>query len=174
MEVDGFDGGYKTIGSKRLKSYEVDYDSLSQEQIEKTMRGEIEYISGLCGVDVSILDKQPHCVTTLTHILYIHSKTLRVCYSDTLTGTARSSWTSIWITRTSSRPMLVYRHRRNLRPPRRRPNPGRGPEGRFDERPRSHRNRARQRRLLNGSVLQWRSHTCVPSAVMTILRKPVH
>ena len=35
MEVDGFDGGYKTIGSKRLKSYEVDYDSLSQEQIEK-------------------------------------------------------------------------------------------------------------------------------------------
>ncbi|KAI0088086.1 hypothetical protein BDY19DRAFT_1072510 [Irpex rosettiformis] len=54
MEVDGFDNGYKTIGNKRLKSYEVDYEPLSQKQIEDTMKNEIDYISGLCGVDADV------------------------------------------------------------------------------------------------------------------------
>ena len=172
MEVDGFDSSYKTVGNRRLKLYEVEHRSLSQKQIEDLMQQEVDYISGLCGVDVSTVGAWHQSLCS--HLCSVYSLMSQVYCFVTLTGTARSSWTSIWITRTSSRPMLVYRHRRNLRPPRRRQNPGRGPEGRFDERPRSHRNRARQRRLLNGSVLQWRSHTCVPSAAMTILRRPVH
>ncbi|KAI0798696.1 hypothetical protein BC629DRAFT_1734156 [Irpex lacteus] len=54
MEVDTFDNDYKLVGGKRLKSYEVDYSSLSQKQIEDKMKGEVDYISGLCGVDADV------------------------------------------------------------------------------------------------------------------------
>ena len=56
MDVDPFEGSLKAAGKGRLKPYEVEHDSLSQKQIEDLMRQEVDYISGLCGVDVSIVD----------------------------------------------------------------------------------------------------------------------
>lgn len=54
MDVDGFDGGYKSVGKSRLKPYEVEHDSMSQKQIEDLMKQEVDYISGLCGVEARI------------------------------------------------------------------------------------------------------------------------
>jgi len=56
MEVDAFDSSYKLAGKGRLKLYEVEHDSLSQKQIEDLMKQEVDYISGLCGVDSDVAD----------------------------------------------------------------------------------------------------------------------
>lgn len=65
MDVDPFDGGLKAAGKGRLKPYEVEHDSLSQKQIEDLMKQEVEYISGLCGVDVSITRQHLCCIEYL-------------------------------------------------------------------------------------------------------------
>ncbi len=55
MDVDTFDNDYKVPGKGKQKSYEVQYSSLSQADIEKMMQQDVENISGICGVDVSIV-----------------------------------------------------------------------------------------------------------------------
>ncbi|KAI0338229.1 hypothetical protein BDW22DRAFT_1363103 [Trametopsis cervina] len=54
MDVDGYDGGFKATGKGKLKTYEVEHDSLSQAQIKDLMKVEVDYISGLCGVNADI------------------------------------------------------------------------------------------------------------------------
>ena len=61
MDVDPFEGSFKTSGKGRLKLYEVEHESLSQHQVEDLMKQEVDYISGLCGVDVSIVDLRQFC-----------------------------------------------------------------------------------------------------------------
>lgn len=55
MDVDTFDNDYRVPGKGKQKSYEVQYSSLSQADIEKMMHQDVENISGICGVDVSIV-----------------------------------------------------------------------------------------------------------------------
>lgn len=174
MEVDTFDNDYKLVGGKRLKSYEVDYSSLSQKQIEDKMKGEVDYISGLCGVDVSIVMGDCSCdgINAAGRLMS------RAYCSDILTGTARSLWTSTWTTRMQlrARPEL-HRHlsQNPQRPPRHRRNLMQDRDGRHGERTLQTRlSRARQRRSLSGSVLRLRSPTCVQSAATTTLQKRVH
>ena len=54
MDVDTFELEYKVPGKGKAKVYEVDYESLSQRDVENMMRQDVENISGICGVDVSI------------------------------------------------------------------------------------------------------------------------
>lgn len=42
----------KSAAKGKLKSYEVDYDSLSQSEVEKHIRDDTEHICGILGVDV--------------------------------------------------------------------------------------------------------------------------
>ena len=44
-----------TLPAKETKSYEVDYDSFGQQDVEKLIDREVEHISGIFGVDVSRL-----------------------------------------------------------------------------------------------------------------------
>ena len=56
MDVDTFDAEYKISGKGKQKVYEVEFDSLTQADVEKMMRQDVEDISGIFGVDVSIAD----------------------------------------------------------------------------------------------------------------------
>ena len=58
MDVDTFDAEYKISGKGKQKVYEVEFDSLTQADVEKMMRQDVEDISGIFGVDVSITDPQ--------------------------------------------------------------------------------------------------------------------
>lgn len=42
-----------TLPAKEKKSYEVDYDSLGQQSVERHIAREVDHISGIFGVDVS-------------------------------------------------------------------------------------------------------------------------
>ncbi|THG97854.1 hypothetical protein EW026_g4229 [Hermanssonia centrifuga] len=54
MDVDAFDIDYRTSGKDKLKLYEVEYDPLSQRDVEKMMQQDVENISGIFGVDSNI------------------------------------------------------------------------------------------------------------------------
>lgn len=43
---------FKTAAKGKLKSYEVEYESLSQADVEKLIREDTEHICGILGVDV--------------------------------------------------------------------------------------------------------------------------
>lgn len=83
MELDPL-GDYNEGPSKR-KIYEVDYESLSQAEVEKQMQGDVDYITGLFGVTVSGLLS---CHTICAHICY--SRTSRLSCCGTAIGTRRS------------------------------------------------------------------------------------
>lgn len=53
MDVDAFDGDYRTSGKTKLKLYEVEFSSLSQADVEGMMKQEVESISGIFGVEAS-------------------------------------------------------------------------------------------------------------------------
>ena len=53
MDVDAFDTDYGLSRKGKGKLYEVDYDTLSQADIEKSMKEDVENISGIFSVDVS-------------------------------------------------------------------------------------------------------------------------
>ena len=46
---------FKVPPKDKKKSYEVEYDSLSQSKVEKTIADDVEYICGILGVEVSHL-----------------------------------------------------------------------------------------------------------------------
>jgi ariadne-1 len=55
MDLDAFN-----VSSKgKQKCYEVDYTTLSQQDVEALMREHIEHISGIFGVEASLLCIQP-------------------------------------------------------------------------------------------------------------------
>lgn len=55
MDMDAFGDDFKVIPKGKRKSYEIDYESLSQSAIEKLMQSDVEHICGIFGVDVSPL-----------------------------------------------------------------------------------------------------------------------
>jgi ariadne-1 len=50
--MDAFNDDFKVTNKGKLKSYEVEHESLSQLDVEKLMQVDIEHISGIFGVDV--------------------------------------------------------------------------------------------------------------------------
>ena len=52
MELDAFNEEFKSAGKGKLKSYQVEHDTLSQASVESLMKQDIEYTSSLCGLDV--------------------------------------------------------------------------------------------------------------------------
>ena len=59
MEMDSED--YKVASKGKLKSYEVEYESLSQTAVERLMQRDVDHICGILGVDVRLLP----CITVL-------------------------------------------------------------------------------------------------------------
>ena len=57
MEMDNED--YKVVSKGKLKSYEVEYESLSQSAVERLMQRDVDHICGILGVDV----RTPLCIT---------------------------------------------------------------------------------------------------------------
>ncbi|PPQ78849.1 hypothetical protein CVT24_002429 [Panaeolus cyanescens] len=53
VDMDTFGDDFKVSTKGKKKSYEVDYDSLSQQQVEKLMQKDVDHICGIFGVDVS-------------------------------------------------------------------------------------------------------------------------
>jgi ariadne-1 len=54
MDMDTFNDDFKVSGKGRRKSYEIEHEPLSQADVEKLMQTDVEHISGIFGVDVSI------------------------------------------------------------------------------------------------------------------------
>jgi hypothetical protein len=48
MDIDAFDGPIK----EKRKAYQVDFITLSKQDVEKAMDENIEYITGLFGIEV--------------------------------------------------------------------------------------------------------------------------
>ena len=65
MDVDTFDTEYKAPGKGKQKLYEVEFETLSQADVKKIMHQDVENISGICGVDVSIVTPSLLLVTCL-------------------------------------------------------------------------------------------------------------
>ncbi|KII92201.1 hypothetical protein PLICRDRAFT_36992 [Plicaturopsis crispa FD-325 SS-3] len=53
MDMDVFNDDFKVSNKGKHKSYEVDYDSLSQADVEARMQQDVEHISGIFGVDAA-------------------------------------------------------------------------------------------------------------------------
>jgi ariadne-1 len=53
MDMDNFGDDFKIPPKNNKKSYEVDYDSLSQQAIERLISKDVDHICGIFGVDVS-------------------------------------------------------------------------------------------------------------------------
>lgn len=55
MDMDNFGDDFKVNTKGKRKSYEVEYESLSQQAVEKLMQRDVDHICGIFGVDVSFL-----------------------------------------------------------------------------------------------------------------------
>jgi ariadne-1 len=53
MDMDAFNEDFKVSSKGKLKSYEIEYESLAQADVVKLMQVDIEHISGILGVDAS-------------------------------------------------------------------------------------------------------------------------
>jgi len=53
MDMDAFNDDFKVSSKGKQKSYEIDFESLTQAAVEKLMQSDVEHISGIFGVDVS-------------------------------------------------------------------------------------------------------------------------
>ena len=58
MEMDNED--YKVASKGKLKSYEVEYESLSQTAVERLMQRDVEHICGILFVNVRVPPCVPH------------------------------------------------------------------------------------------------------------------
>jgi len=54
MDMDNFGDDFKVTSKGRRKSYEVEYESLSQQAIERLIAKDVDHICGIFGVDVSL------------------------------------------------------------------------------------------------------------------------
>jgi ariadne-1 len=79
IDMDGDDFKVSTKGNK--KSYEVDYESLSQRSVEKLMQRDVDHICGIFGVEVC-LATFPH-FEWLSDLFHARSRILRVCCCGT-------------------------------------------------------------------------------------------
>ncbi|KAK0194863.1 hypothetical protein F5146DRAFT_950078 [Armillaria mellea] len=54
MDMDAYNEDFKVDTSSKRKSYEIEHESLSQSAVEKLMQREVEYITGILGVESSV------------------------------------------------------------------------------------------------------------------------
>ncbi|EGO00371.1 hypothetical protein SERLA73DRAFT_89338 [Serpula lacrymans var. lacrymans S7.3] len=54
MDMDAFNEDFKVPSKAMRKTYEIEYDTLTQTAVEKAMAADIEHISGIFGVDASV------------------------------------------------------------------------------------------------------------------------
>lgn len=52
--MDAFADDFKVPSNGKSKSYEINYDTLTQADVEKQMQADADHISGIFGVDVSL------------------------------------------------------------------------------------------------------------------------
>ena len=52
VEGDGFGDDFRVVSQSERKIYEVEHTSLSQPDVEKLMRSDVDHISGIFGVEV--------------------------------------------------------------------------------------------------------------------------
>jgi hypothetical protein len=53
MDMDNYGDDFKVAAKGKRKPYEVDYESLSQQAVEKLMQRDVDHICGIFGVEVS-------------------------------------------------------------------------------------------------------------------------
>lgn len=56
IDMDAYADDFKVIPKSKLKSYEIDYESLSQKAIAELMQSDVDHIIGIFGVDVSRIE----------------------------------------------------------------------------------------------------------------------
>jgi ariadne-1 len=49
-----YNDDFRVALKDKRKAYEIDHESFSQAQVELLMKQDIDHISGICGVDVSL------------------------------------------------------------------------------------------------------------------------
>jgi hypothetical protein len=54
MDMDMFNDDFKVPGKGKRKSYEIEHEPLRQADVEMLMQTDVEHISGIFGVDVSV------------------------------------------------------------------------------------------------------------------------
>jgi hypothetical protein len=95
MDIDAFDAPIK----EKQKSYQVEFATLSKHDVEKAMNENIEYITGIFGIEVRRVHGRSDPLVSL--IGFCSPKQPR--YScDISNGTRRSSRRSTWITQLAS------------------------------------------------------------------------
>lgn len=52
MDMDNYGDDFKVAAKTKRKPYEVEYESLSQQAVEKLMQRDVEHICGIFGVEV--------------------------------------------------------------------------------------------------------------------------
>ncbi len=52
MDMDAYNEDFKVDTGSKRKSYEIEYESLSQAAVETSMRHDIDHICGILGADV--------------------------------------------------------------------------------------------------------------------------
>jgi ariadne-1 len=67
MELDGFNDDFKVGAGSKRKAHEIEYASLSQQDVEQMMKADVDHICGILGVDVRVL-----FVYFVLYILYIY------------------------------------------------------------------------------------------------------
>lgn len=81
-EMMGSYDDFKITPKGKHKSYEVEYESLSQDAVEQLMSADVEHICGIFGVDVSHF-QQYRCARVLNPL----SEMQRCCSYDPCPGT---------------------------------------------------------------------------------------
>jgi ariadne-1 len=64
MDMDAFNDDFKVASKDKRKLYEIEYQSLSQPEVEKLMQQDVDHIIGIFGVDVCTTISSPTLFAT--------------------------------------------------------------------------------------------------------------
>lgn len=101
MDIDAFDVPVKG----KQKSYHVDFTTLSKTDVDRAMNENVEYITGIFGIEVREL--YGHSGARVSLIGTCSPKWLPFS-CDITSGTRKSSLKNTWITQPASTPRLVF------------------------------------------------------------------
>lgn len=59
MDLENYADDFKVASKGKRKSYEVEYESLSQQAVEKLMKQDVDHICGILGVEVGAAPSNP-------------------------------------------------------------------------------------------------------------------
>ncbi|KAF4621447.1 hypothetical protein D9613_000058 [Agrocybe pediades] len=101
IEMENFGDDFKIPSKGKKKSYEVDYESLSQQDVESLMQKDVDYICGIFGVDVDTAS------LLLRHMKWNKEK-LTEQYMDNLTAVMVAAGASASEETTPSSPIRTH------------------------------------------------------------------